>query len=250
MSNPVWNSKNFSHSCQTSMQFCCVARTSYRFVREENPCKFNVNKMDSDNSCVIRVRLYDKTKYVKISKKDVANWELFLRAGEYTIFCRIHNLKLSLITNEHFQLQSNSVLILILWAMFWSGMVPIHQFHKIYSVPSSCNICNATVFASNWASSRTRTNLYWCKSVLIFFLFILKPQTFSWINMFLIQELKYFLLENGCRGVFLEANCDENGNEVQLSDETFNFLTQKLMDFIDVKYSLYRRIYPHFDFNL
>lgn len=60
--------------------------------------------MDFDDSCVIRVRLYDKTKYVKISKKDVANWELFLRAGEYTIFCRIHNLKFSLITNEHFQL--------------------------------------------------------------------------------------------------------------------------------------------------
>lgn len=51
-------------------------------------------------------------------------------------------------------------------------MVPIHQFRKIYSVPSSYNICNATVFASNWASSRTRTNLYWCKSVLIIFVYI------------------------------------------------------------------------------
>lgn len=48
------------------------------------------------------------------------------------------------------------------------------------------------------------------------------------------------MLQNGCRGVFLEMNCDENGNCSALSDESVDFVVNKLMDFIDAKYSMYK----------
>lgn len=48
------------------------------------------------------------------------------------------------------------------------------------------------------------------------------------------------MLQNGCRGVFLEMNCDENGNFAELADESVNFIVDKLMAFIDAKYSMYR----------
>lgn len=80
-------------------------------------------------------------------------------------------------------------------------------------------------------------------------------------NLFLFQskELKYFLLENNCRGILLEAestekksaaNNDEIGGSVksaenanrsgnrQIPEESVQFLAEKLMDFIDSKYSM------------
>lgn len=48
------------------------------------------------------------------------------------------------------------------------------------------------------------------------------------------------MLQNGCRGIFLEMNCDENGNVAALSDESVNFIVDKLMAFIDAKYSMYK----------
>lgn len=48
------------------------------------------------------------------------------------------------------------------------------------------------------------------------------------------------MLQNGCRGVFLEMKCDENGNVAALSDESVNFIVNKLMAFIDAKYSMYK----------
>lgn len=47
--------------------------------------------------------------------------------------------------------------------------------------------------------------------------------------------MKYFLLGNGCRGVFLEMNRDENGNDTPLSDKSVLFVVGKLMDFINSK---------------
>lgn len=46
-------------------------------------------------------------------------------------------------------------------------------------------------------------------------------------------------MEHGCRGVFLEAEGDENGNS-NLSEGTVQFLTEKLMEFINLKYSVYK----------
>lgn len=78
--------------------------------------------------------------------------------------------------------------------------------------------------------------------------------------MFQFKDLKYFLFENGCRGIFLEAesiekepsaNTDEIGDTVdivenenatgghkKLSEASFQFLSERLMDFINLKYSL------------
>lgn len=54
-----------------------------------------------------------------------------------------------------------------------------------------------------------------------------------------MQELKYFLLQNGGRGAFIEAETDENGNQ-NLSDDTVQFITGKLMSFIDLNYSMHK----------
>lgn len=48
------------------------------------------------------------------------------------------------------------------------------------------------------------------------------------------------MLQNGCRGVFLEMNCDENENLAELPTETINFIVDKLMAFIDSRYSMHR----------
>lgn len=48
------------------------------------------------------------------------------------------------------------------------------------------------------------------------------------------------MLQNGCRGAFMEAATDENGNQKSLSDETVTFITDKVMNFIDSKYSIYK----------
>lgn len=38
--------------------------------------------MDSENNFfVVRVQLYDKAKYVVIEKKDIGDWEIFIRKG-------------------------------------------------------------------------------------------------------------------------------------------------------------------------
>lgn len=63
---------------------------------------------------------------------------------------------------------------------------------------------------------------------------MLKSNLFQYLN----QGLKYFLLENGCRGVFIEVENDENNH--QLSDESVQFLIQQLMKFIDLRYSMYK----------
>lgn len=47
------------------------------------------------------------------------------------------------------------------------------------------------------------------------------------------------MLQNGCRGAFMEAELDENGNQ-KLSDETVHYITDKIMEFIDSKYSIYK----------
>lgn len=39
---------------------------------------------------------------------------------------------------------------------------------------------------------------------------------------------------------FFELTHDENGNEEVLSEETVQFVVEKLMDFINLKYSLHR----------
>lgn len=57
---------------------------------------------------------------------------------------------------------------------------------------------------------------------------------------FFTQELRYYLLKNGGRSIFLEAEHDENGNSGRLSPDSTNFLTEKIMDFIDLKYSIHR----------
>lgn len=55
----------------------------------------------------------------------------------------------------------------------------------------------------------------------------------------MIQELKYWLHDNECRGVFIEAESDENGNG-EISEKTVQFLVKKLIDFIDVKFPSYK----------
>lgn len=47
------------------------------------------------------------------------------------------------------------------------------------------------------------------------------------------------MLQNGCRGAFIEAEPDENGNN-NLSDDTVQFITEKLLDYIDLKYSIHK----------
>lgn len=48
------------------------------------------------------------------------------------------------------------------------------------------------------------------------------------------------MLQNGCRGIFLEMQRDVNGNVDSLSDGSVNFIVDKLMAFIDAKYSMYK----------
>lgn len=50
--------------------------------------------------------------------------------------------------------------------------------------------------------------------------------------------MKYYLLQNGCRGIFLECVIDENGNSSALSDESVRFITERLFDYIELKYSI------------
>lgn len=57
---------------------------------------------------------------------------------------------------------------------------------------------------------------------------------------FILKDLKYFLLENGCRSIFLEASRDQNGNNSTICDESVSFLMEQLMKFIDLKYSMYK----------
>lgn len=56
---------------------------------------------------------------------------------------------------------------------------------------------------------------------------------------FLKQELKYFLLQNGCRSVFLEFENEEN-IEKELSADSIQLVKEIVMKFIDSKFALYR----------
>lgn len=59
--------------------------------------------------------------------------------------------------------------------------------------------------------------------------------------MFFFQDLKYFLLDNGCRSIFLEASrVDENGNGSPICEESIQFIVNKLMEFINLKYSMHK----------
>lgn len=77
---------------------------------------------------------------------------------------------------------------------------------------------------------------------------------------YLFKELKYVLLENGCRGIFFEAdsiekkssanvveigddadivdNTNAGGSHGKLPEESVQFLADRLMDFIYSKYSI------------
>lgn len=48
------------------------------------------------------------------------------------------------------------------------------------------------------------------------------------------------MLENGCRSIFLEASRDDNANTPALCDESVQFVVEKLMDFINLKYSVHK----------
>lgn len=58
--------------------------------------------------------------------------------------------------------------------------------------------------------------------------------------MIFFQDLKYFLLENGCRSIFLEVSRDENGNGSPICEESIQFVVDKLMNYINLKYSLHK----------
>lgn len=77
--------------------------------------------------------------------------------------------------------------------------------------------------------------------------------------------MKYFLLDNGCRGIFLEfqssdfdknldindensdnnneninEESEENSKKQKLSEESIQFVIEKIMDFINLKYSIHK----------
>lgn len=42
-----------------------------------------MNDINLVDQCAIRVQIYDKIKYIRFSKEDVLNWDIFIRTGEY-----------------------------------------------------------------------------------------------------------------------------------------------------------------------
>lgn len=40
----------------------------------------DINLIDQ---CVIRVQIYDRIEFIKFAKKDVLNWDIFIRTGEH-----------------------------------------------------------------------------------------------------------------------------------------------------------------------